>query len=72
MEGVQGGDGLGDQNGPCPHREDPLLQEWSKTSEVGKLIKSTLFHIFTLLCDRGVERIKELQETTIIVRENSL
>ena len=36
MEGVQGGDGLGNQNGPCPHRQDPLFHERIKSSEVGK------------------------------------
>ena len=37
MEGEQGGDRLGDQDGTHQHRQDPLFQVWSKTSQVGTM-----------------------------------
>ena len=37
MEGAQGGDGLGDQDGPFPHRQGALLQVRIKTSQVGTI-----------------------------------
>ena len=71
MEGAQGGDGLGDQDGPFPHRQGALLQVRIKTSQVGTTSINNLFNLkhLTLLFDRGVERIGELQDTTIIVRK---
>ena len=65
MEGAQGGDCLGDQDGPLPHRQGALLQVRIKTSQVGTTCIFNLFYFNS----RGVERIGELQDATIIVRK---
>ena len=71
MEGAQGGDGLGDQDGPNPHCQGPLFQVRIRTAQVGTAFLIYFISNPTLPCDRGVERIGDLQDATIIVRKEN-